>query len=371
MKILHLVTRRQYRGAEVFAANLSEELIDLGHEIIFAGLYENPVNPLVVPHALNLDFIQHEHSFFSIFLVSKIVKLVEEEEPDVIQCNGSDTLKYMVAASYFIPKTPILYRNISIISKWLADGPKKYLYRHFFKRISHVSSVGDAALQDFVRILNYPPEKTSVIRRGIPLNTVDPEKARLKLVSSLGLKKEDKLVIHVGNFSPEKNHQFLLEVFSKLQDSHPEIKLLCIGDGTLFNEIKKGITELNLQSTVFLLGFQKDIPEYLAGGDCLVLSSKVEGVPGVILEAAAQKKPSIATNVGGVSEVLLNGKTGFYIDNFDQEIFSSQLVKLLSDDNLRKRMGENAYELVVAEYSPGKNAKKFEILYQELIQKGN
>jgi glycosyltransferase involved in cell wall biosynthesis len=230
MKILQLVTKRQYRGAEVFAANLSEELIKLGHEIMFVGLYENNKDILEVKGAENIDLIENE-SVFSIQLVKKIICLVRDKKPDVIQCNGSDTLKYMVSASYFVPNVPILYRNISMISQWVNNGPHKFLYKNMFKKIDHVSSVGEEALADFIRTFNYPSNQTSVIRRGIPMKQLDAEEARRNLKKELDLGEEDQIAMHIGNFSVEKNHIFLIDVFSNLKANFPHIKLVCVGTG--------------------------------------------------------------------------------------------------------------------------------------------
>ena len=360
MKILQLVTKRQYRGAEVFAANLSLELIKLGHEIFFVGLYENKKNVLIVDKAENIDLVQDKTGLFSTNLVGKIVKLIKKTKPDVIQCNGSDTLKYMFAASFFLPAIPIVYRNISMISEWVPQGPKKMLYKKMFSRISHVSSVGENAIEDFVRTFNYPEDQTSVVRRGIPIEQIEKPLARKTLRKELNLEESDKVVIHVGNFSPEKNHTFLLDIFSRLSHEAPHIKLVLVGDGILLDSINKEIIDRNLDNTVFSLGFRKDIPELLAASDCLVLCSKVEGVPGVILEAATQQVPAIATNVGGVKEVL--------IENFDLESFLSRIKELIVNDELRKQLGENAYKLVLEEYNPVKNAMKFEKLYLTLSQ---
>lgn len=134
MRILQLVTKRQYRGAEVFAANLSSELLILGHEIIFAGLYKNNNEILTVDNALNIDLALKKEGFLSLKLIKNLVRLIKTTKPDVIQCNGSDTLKYMVAASYFLPEVPILYRNISMISEWVDNTSKKVLYRNLFKK---------------------------------------------------------------------------------------------------------------------------------------------------------------------------------------------------------------------------------------------
>ena len=368
MKILQLVTKRQYRGAEVFAANLSTELIALGHEIIFAGLYKNDKDALQVENALNLDIAESKAGSFSLSLVNKLVQLIKKNKPDIVQCNGSDTLKYMFAASFFTPGVPVLYRNISIISEWITSSPKKILYKNVFKKIDHVSSVGEEAVADFIKTFNYSSSKVSVIRRGIPIREIRDNKVLETYRSELGILKKDKVAVHVGNFSPEKNHDFLLDLFAELKEENPEVKLFCVGTGILFEEVKQKIKERNLEETVFLLGFRKDIPEILAVSHCFVLSSTVEGVPGVILEAATQRKPSVATDVGGVSEVLLDNKTGFLIKDFQKEEFKKKLLNVLWDEKLRERLGENAFELVYDEFNPVKNALRFQELYQQLIK---
>ncbi|MDT0686561.1 glycosyltransferase [Autumnicola psychrophila] len=368
MKILQLVTKRQYRGAEVFAANLSTELLKLGHKIVFAGLYKNEKDVLEVEGAENLDLSLMKNVAFSPALVQKIVQLVKKSKPDVIQCNGSDTLKYMVAASFFIPRTPLVYRNISIISEWLSNTPKKLLYKKIFSRIDHVSSVGEEAIEDFIRTFDYPENQTSVIRRGIPIKEVI-SLSRQSLKEGLNIGKEDKIAMHIGNFSPEKNHLFLLDIFSELKTEQPEVKLVCVGNGVLFEKIKNDIEERGLENTVYLLGFRKDIPELLSEAECFVLASKVEGVPGVILEAAAQSVPSVATNVGGVFEVLKDGETGFMIDNFDKKQFKESLLSIMNDSHLREEMGKKAYDLVQESFNPVKNALRFESLYKQLDTK--
>ena len=371
MKILHIVTKRQYRGAELFAAYLSNELMKLGHEVIFVGLYENENDVLKVKNADNRDLVSVKNGKFSFEIVKKIIKLVNEIKPDVIQCNGSDTLKYTVAASMFFGNIPLVYRNISIISEWISSGPKKILYKKMFQRIAHVTSVGDEAMADFIKTYNYPIARTEVIRRGIPIKAVNRLELYKDLRKNLGIHKKSKIAIHIGNFSPEKNHQFLLDIFKELKHEYPDIKLVCVGSGFLFEKTKEIAAQKGLSETVFFLGFRKDIPELLAASDCLVLCSKVEGVPGVVLEAGTQKIPSISTNVGGVSEVLKNGQTGFLIENFNKDEFKGKLIELMRNSELRKILGENAFNMISKGFDPEINAKKFENLYRNLITSAN
>ncbi len=369
MKILQLVTKRQYRGAEVFAYNLSKQLLAEGHEVIFAGLYQNDDKVLELDGAVNTDLSPKKTGYFSLKTAWRLIKLIQKEQPDIIQSNGSDTLKYAVYASFFFPKIPVLYRNISMISKWFNHPLKKRFNQILFKRVSFVTSVGTFAANDFIKSLNYPAERVQVIRRGIPLIEVDKNNSRQILIRQFNLNRDDKTVVHIGNFSPEKNHRFLLDVFERLKTKNPNIKLILVGKGVLFKDIEAEIKGRNLQDTVFLTGFRKDIPYILAGADLFVLSSLVEGVPGVILEAGAQKVPSVAIDVGGVSEVLINGKTGILLPDFDKDKFEQAVLNLLQNDTLRLQMGENAYDLVKNNFNNAQSGKKFIELYQNLLRK--
>ncbi len=371
MKILQLVTKRQYRGAELFAAELSDQLIKLGHDVIFVGLYENDKDVLRVESADNRDLVKNKNSAFSVKIVKKIIQLVKETQPDIIQCNGSDTLKYTVTASLFFKKVPLVYRNISIISEWISSKPKKLIYKKMFNRIAYVTSVGDEAMADFIKTYNYPKRRTEVIRRSITVKDVDRLNLYEELRKDLGIHIKSKIALHIGNFSPEKNHEFLLNIFDELKHEHSDIKLVCVGSGILLEKTKQIAKQKGLSQNIFFLGFRKDIPELLAASDCLVLCSKIEGVPGVVLEAGTQKIPTISTNVGGVSEVLINGQTGFLIEEFNKDEFKEKLIELMYNSKLRKDFGENAYNMISKGFDSEITAKKFESLYQNLIASNN
>jgi L-malate glycosyltransferase len=369
MKVLQLVTKRQYRGAEVFAANLSKELVKEGVEIVFAGLYEPGQNPLGVEGAKNVD-LNGKPAFLSWGTLQKLKKLVEAEKPDILQANGSDTLKYAVALRMFFPALPIVYRNISIISTWIGRSRlKKLFYKQVFSRVNHVSSVGQEAIDDLISLFSFPPEKTSVIRRGIPMGVYAREGARQSLLSTFGLPDTSKIIMHVGNFSPEKNHSFLLEVFDRVRKSDETIKLILIGDGPLYSPIKQEAISRGLASTVFFLGFRKDVQSYLAAADLFVMGSTVEGVPGVVLEAATQFVPTVAVDVGGMKEVIVPDETGVLLRGHDPEAFAASIIELIRDEGKRARFGQKAHQMVSAHFDPEKNCSKFIGLYTSLAAK--
>jgi len=364
MKILQLVTKRQYRGAEVFAYNLSKGLIEKGHQILFVGLYKHNDEILELQQAKNIDLAERKTRFTSLKTILKLYQLIKKEQPDIIQCNGSDTLKYAYFVSLFTKTPPIVYRNISMISKWINNPLKIFLYRLIFKKVNFVTSVGNYTAADFEKTLKYPKNRISVIRRGIPLINTNPSTARQKLLSELGLKNSDKLVMHAGNFSPEKNHEFLIEVFKRIKEQRNDIKLILAGTGDLWHDIKQKVETAGLSDSIFMLGFRADIQDILSGVDLFVLVSKIEGVPGVILEAAAQKIPAIAIDVGGVSEVIIPNETGILLNNFKPDEFAQNIINLIDNPDLKKQMGEKAYNLFLQNFDQNKTTDQFIKLYK-------
>ncbi len=371
MKILQLVTKRQYRGAEVFAYNLSQELINEGHQIIFAGLYKNKSDNLQLSKGINLDLLQEKPRFFSFKLLYKLYKLIKKEQPDIIQSNGSDTLKYAVIVSLFITRSTLVYRNISMISNWIKSPLKKHVYKLLFSKVDFVTSVGRFAMEDFIQTFNYSPHKIKVIRRGIPMKFYNKKQAGEELKKKFALNSNDFVVIHIGNFSPEKNHIFLIKVFEKIKQKRKDIKLLLVGKGNLTEYIKNEIIKRKLTDTVILAGFNKNTGPLLAGSDLLVLSSLVEGVPGVILEAAVQKTPTIAIDVGGVSEVVIHKQTGILIPRFSVDTFADEILRLKANPKLRKEMGNFAFQYVIKNYNKKQTVKEFIKLYQALLNVKN
>ncbi len=299
MRILQLVTRRQYRGAEVFAALLSTGLSQRGHEVHFIGLYKTPKTELHATDCYNSDLGGNAGAKFSPSLLRSLMRYYDAFQPDIIQANGSDNLKYAVALKLFRPSAIIVYRNISIISQWIRNGLQLRLQRWMFTQVDYVTSVSDESRYDFIRTLNYPEDLISTVRRGIATDAVvDKQMSRNKLgVDSL-------VVALVGKLSKEKNHRFLLQILLDIRLTYPNLQAWFIGDGPERAGLEEEITSLGLKNNVRLWGVQSNVAPFLAAADVLTIVSTIEGIPGVILEGAIQSTPTVAIDVGGVKEVL-------------------------------------------------------------------
>lgn len=371
MTIVQLVTKRQFRGAEVFAAELSALLGSHDHRVIFAGLYSPGQHPLVAEHAENID-LNGQKSAFSFSLLRKLVALIRETKPDIIQANGSDTLKYAaIARRLYFPHIPLVYRNISMVSSWTSAGSMRTRFqRMLFRQVGFVASVGPQSLEDLVKTYHYPAEQTKVIRRGIPDLPYDHRASRAVISRTFDFSESDPVVMHIGQFSDEKNHDFLIDSFSRVLRECPSARLVLIGEGKRFHEIAEKIRLQKLDDHIFLAGHRSPVQEWLAGADLFILGSTIEGVPGVILEAGMQSVPSVAVNVGGVKEVVRDGETGLLLAGHDPEAFSRAIIRLLTETDTRKKMGSRARDYVVANYSLESCLRNFEDMYRSLLKGG-
>ncbi|MFT3909010.1 MAG: glycosyltransferase [Ferruginibacter sp.] len=366
--MLQLVTERQYRGAQVFAAELSSMLAANGHEVFFVGLYPTKENILVAKGAENMDLAGKKTSL-DIGLLMRLVKLIKKLKPDIIQANGSDTLKYAAFAKTFCPGINIVYRNISMVSAWTKQGSfKRKLNSFLFKKVDRVTSVGQQSMDDLVKTYGYPLAKTRLIRRGVPQFEYDRIAARKKLATEFRIPETDFILAHTGQFSPEKNHVFMIESFEKVLAHDHHVRLLFIGEGKKFQEIKELVVQKNLDKHILFAGYREHVQELLAGSDLFILGSTIEGVPGVVLEAGIQSLSTVAVNVGGVGEVVINEKTGILLDHHDADAFSNAIISLWKDEKARRSLGTNAKQFVLENYSLQSCLIAFESLYADIVK---
>ena len=371
MRILHLVTRRQRRGAEVFAAQLADGLVQEGHDVLLAGLFAPSPDPLVPLLAPAQDLSGQAESRLSYGLLSDLIALTRSFQPDLVQANGSATLKYAsLARTLSGGRWALVYRNISIASQWLRGPAHRMLGQLLVRNVTHVAAVSRLSEEDFRRTYRVPPERTSTIPIGVhvPLKPQLPG-MRERLAGAAGIAPSSDLLLHVGSFSREKNHVWLIEAFSRILLRRPAAHLLLVGEGALQGRVEAEVAERGLQNRVHLLGTRGDVPTLIGGADLLLLPSTIEGLPGVILEAAAQAVPTVATNVGSVTEVVENNRTGAVVPLGDMTLFTTAVCRLLGNTAERQAMGNAAYRLVKERYSMEAVVRQFDQLYGRLCNK--
>ena len=159
----------------------------------------------------------------------------------------------------------------------------------------------------------------------------------------------------------------LIEAAALVVPRHSHVHFLLAGEGPERPALERSIREKGLTDRIHLAGSRSDIPELLAAGYALVLSSLWEGMPNVILEAMAAGLPVVATQVEGVSELVCNGQTGLLVPPKSPHAMAAALESLLSDPTRASLTGQAGRVRVASEFSWEKMVARFDRLYQSLV----
>jgi glycosyltransferase involved in cell wall biosynthesis len=212
-------------------------------------------------------------------------------------------------------------------------------------------------------------KKYILVRYGInPDEFISNIEERQKARKGLGLVDGELLVGMISCFKPQKAPQDFIKLAALVNKIYPQIKFLLIGDGILRKKIEKTIKKFNLNGCIILTGWRRDIPELLSAIDIFVLTSLWEGLPIAVLEAMASGKPVIATDTGGVSEIIKSGINGYLVERRDIKAIRDKIIALLKDQDLKIKMGENAREILNSDFRSESAVFKTQNLYEDLIK---
>ncbi|QED36525.1 glycosyltransferase [Antarcticibacterium arcticum] len=356
MKILHIIHKPQNRGAETFTCQLSHHLLKLGHEVKIVAIYEGCANLPYSPTIENL-MASTSKKVIDIPAWKKLAKIVKNFNPDIVQANSGDTLKYAVLSKIFFRwKIPIVSRNASEVGRYLNSFFQIRLNKFLYKNVDWIISVSQESKKDILNHFPFLATKIEIIPVGLEKN-VDIDFIQLYPL-------EKKHLVHVGGFSFEKNHFGLLNIFELVIKEEPQVHLHLIGDGPLKMQFIKEVQNRGLEGEITFYGFVSQPLPYIKSANVLVLPSIIEGLPGVLLEAMYCKTPVIAYNVGGISEVI-NSKTGTIVEKGKELLFAQGIIKIMTDPD--QDQIAYAHKMVNSNFMNDQLALSFVNSYQKII----
>lgn len=321
----------------------------------------------------------------------KLAALLHRTQPQIVH-------SHMVHANLLARVTRLLYRVPVLISTAhnIDEGPDKRTpsvagrvfagsgrvassrwrergYRLTDPLCDLTTNVSQAAVDRYIQVGAVPRAKIRFVPNGVDTAQFRPDSAaRERVRRDLGLEAHF-VWLAVARFEEAKDHGTMIRAFATLVRSHPAALLLMIGQGTLEPASKALAASLGLEDRVRFLGVRWDVPDLMNGADAYVMSSAWEGLPMVLLEAAAVGLPIVTTDVGGNSEIVSDGETGFVVPPRDPTTLAramDQLATLPIDE--RRRIGERGRARVGAQYSLDRVVDQWEALYQDfLARKGS
>lgn len=278
---------------------------------------------------------------------------------DVMHAHQCTPFFYARLARGVTGRTPIVFTEHGRFHPDLRS-PKRVLFnRASLRRRDRYVAVGDAVARALVEIEGLPSERVETVYNGIDLSPfrdrpAGPPAPGGGLRSSLGLGEDDFVVIQVARLDPIKDHRTAVAAVARVRESHPDVKLLIVGDGPERDAIASMIVAHGVDESVRMLGTRRDVADLLGVADAFLLTSLSEGIPLTVIEALAAGVPVVTTDVGGVGEVLGEPPVGLTAPAGDPEKLASALGRLRGDPSVRARLIDRGRERAFAEFDESK-----------------
>ena len=224
-----------------------------------------------------------------------------------------------------------------------------------------VSESQRIALRRFI-----PKSRLHVVPNAVDIDEITDLSVELE-ADNAAISPRRKTIVFVGRLSREKGLSHLIRAFSCLTSFRGQLALDIIGDGPDHRILEALISDLGVEESVRLLGFKENVYPYIQEAEFLVLPSLSEGMPVVILEAFALKKPVVATRVGGIPEMIRHERDGLLIDPKNERQLADAIAHLLLNPLKIVHMGNNAYRRVKREFSFETQTDRYQEIYRMLV----
>lgn len=358
MKILLTITGLAMGGAEHVVVNLADALVARGHQVKIAYLTGEA---LVLPKNKSIEVVaigmQGKSGFLSAYF--KLGKLVKEFRPDVVHSHmvHANLISRLLRLTVKIPKLICTAHNTN-------EGGKLRMlaYRMTDKLASISTNVSQEAVDEFIAKGAVKQGRMLAIPNGIDVNIFSYDgHTRDVIRNALGINNK-KMILAVGRVDTQKDYPNLLQAIQLLAQQRDDFKVFIVGDGPLKAELNLLVKTLNIGDFVEFLGIRRDVPALMSAADLFILPSAWEGFGLVVAEAMACERVVVATDCGGVKEVV--GSNGFLVQPKNSTLLADSLSSALSLSELeRSEIGAAARQRVVDRFSLDANVDSFLRLY--------
>ena len=366
MKIIYGITKSNFGGAQRYVFDLAREAKECGHDVaVMCGgngalvekLKAEDIRVITIPHMhRDISLVDELRSLYFIF------RTLYEEKPDVFHTNSSKMGGIGNLAARFAGVRKIIFTGHA----WEFNAPRPWYAKFaikFFTWITIILShkticVSEKTMRD-VSGFPFIKHKLVVVHNGIEKFEILPrEQAR----AELGIDGDELVVGTLAELHPVKGLDILLEAWEMFSKRH-NAKLVIFGEGEARDELGELAELLKIEDSVEFKGYTENARKYLSAFDIFVLPSRSEAMPYTILEAGLAGLPIVATNVGGIPEIIEAGISGVLIDPEETDTLFSTLILLTENKDLRKRLGEKLKENIERNFSVEKMAEETSNLY--------
>lgn len=361
LNILHIDPEKKWRGGQQQVYYLHEALVKKGFN---STLICNPSSELQKKcNSNNLPFktilMLGEIDIISAIRISQFCR---KNKISIIHSHSAHAITIGILVKLF-------YSKVKLIAVKRVDFPIK---KNIFSKIKYNNKRIDkiVCISEFIKsvLINdgISEEKLLTIRSGVDISKFANVFPDSDFKVSLGVKKDSFLIGTVAAFAGHKDYPNLINSFREVKDKINNLTLCCIGDGPIFENIKKQAKDLNLEKDIIFTGFRIDIGIFLKSFDLFVLASKKEGLGTSLIDAMAVGLPIVSTNTGGIPELIKNGENGILVDPQNPTQLANAIIDLINNSDKRNKLSENSLRYA-NEFSIETTINKNISLYKSLI----
>ncbi len=378
-KVLHIVTRfLKWGGAErntyysIQGLDLNRYEVDLA---IGRGSQPDLLENYGRGHVLQINtLVRDPNPFLDPIALLQLYRIIKSGNYDIVHTHtGKAGILGRLAAR--MAGVPIiihgLHGTMSSLNPIL-DRIYLFLDRFTGRFTDCFVSVGEDLRQRYIERGIGDPSKYTVIHSGMDLNAFYeagdlPKEAIIAKRRDLGVTGEAIVIGMVASLEPRKGHKYAIMAAKELLKHHINVKLLFIGDGWYRPKIEEMVHQNGLEDSIVFTGYREDIAEVMATFDIVILTSLWEGLPQVLVQAAAVGKPIVTFAVEGAKEVVKEGANGFIVSLRDVDSLVKKVEYLTSDLESGRAMGRKGREIVGDQWSIETMQQKTRKLYKELL----
>lgn len=347
-----------YGGGEVWMITAMKEFIKRGYGVTLVC----KKNAAIIYHSIEAGIetipinISGDLNPLTIF---KLYDIFRKKQLNVVIANTGKDLRLSGLAALFM-------KNIKVIARQGIDYPFKnnFRYKIAYNQLADIIVANSEATKS--TMLKSAPwlkeERVKVIYNGINPELYKPVHTK-DLRNEFGFEKDNFVIGFVGRLSIQKGILYALEGFNIVNKKHNNVRLLICGDGELKSDVEKFISENQLEQKVHLAGFRKDIPDVMKTIDVLLTPSLWEGFGIVLIEAMASGKPCVATKTSSIPEIVEDSVNGFLVPPEDSQSIAESLIKLISNPQLVRQMGQAGIQTINEKFTIDKMIKEYEKLF--------
>ncbi|HVF53676.1 MAG TPA: glycosyltransferase [Actinomycetota bacterium] len=366
--VLRLITRLNVGGPGIQALTLTRELTSWP-TVLAAGWCEESERELDFSsnEVLRVPLARSVRPIADVRAIHVVTGLVRHLQPEIIHTHTAKAGVVGRIAGIRTRPRPLLVHTFHGHS---LDGYFGRTASWFFERVERglatktdILIVVSPEIRDFLLSREIGrPDQYRVLPLGVDLDKFGGH-SFANLRGDLGIPWECHLVGIIGRLTRIKDHATSLAALTLIPNAH----IVVVGDGELRKSLEQLASNLGIGERAHFLGWRGDIPEILSALDLVISTSRNEGTPRALIEAHASGRPAVATQVGGVPSVVLDGRTGFLVPPGDPSALASKVTTLLEDDNLRMKMGNAARKHVEAHFGISQLKSNHSLLYANLV----